>query len=65
MIRNLNRDIILVRDRQHENGACIYYDLEGLHINHTYVSLEEDFLIGNIARMTSDTTDGHFILTWN
>lgn len=55
MIRNLNRNIILGLDWLQENGTRIYYHLVASLINDTYVTLEEYFLIGNIARITFDT----------
>ena len=55
VVQNLNRNIILGRDWLQTNGVRIYYDLGAVRINNEYVPLEEDYLIGNVARMTFTT----------
>lgn len=55
MNRNLSKNIFLGCNWLQENDVRIYYDLAFLFINDRYVSLEEVFLIRNIAHMTFDT----------
>ena len=43
------------RDWLQTNGVRIYYDLGAVRINNEYAPLEEDYLIGNVARMTFTT----------
>ena len=55
VVSNINRNVILGRDFLSKNGVRLYFDLECMKIDDSYVPLEEDIKIASIVRLQKGT----------
>lgn len=55
VVNNINRNVMLGRDFLQQHGVRLYFDLEYLQINHSYISIEDDGHIASIVRLQRTT----------
>jgi len=55
IVKGMNRNLILGRDRLKQNGVRLYFDLGCMRVGKAYVSLEEDIHISSIVRIAKNT----------